>query len=628
MSFNNYQSALPRHTLAIAIAFASAGLATTTKAEDAYLLDKVVVTASRTAQTVDETLAPVTVITRKEIERSQAASIPELLNKTPGLQVASNGGTGSLAGIYLRGTKTAQTLVIVDGQKINSSSTGSSPLQYMSPEQIERIEIVRGPRSSLYGADAIGGVIQIFTRQGKGKPSFTAKLGGGSRNTGEYGLNLNGEYNDTRYNIGANLYETSGYDHTLTTKNGDDDKDAYRNQSIYGSLSHRFSNNVETGVNFSHSEGKSEYDNNYDNFTYTTQPYNIFRISNLHTYIAVPINSLWDTRLDIGYGEEHTQARKKDIASGISSDDYYTTTKRYSASWKNDISWHDSQLLTTGIDYSDEQYEGSTAYGENSRHNTAFFIQNLSYFDNSELKFGLRNDKNEAYGNKTTGNASFGYDLPADMRFITSYGTAFRAPTLGDLYYPGFSNPDLKPETSENIEFELRGKLRNGYWAMSLFQNNMKDMISSSEETGYRPMNVDKARIRGFELSTGTMIYDWDINASLSLLDPENRSTKSHGKVLVSRAKQLFTLNIDRQFDRLGVGASFRAQGKSYADATNTQKVAGFGTVDLRASIKLTNELKANLKLVNLLDKEYQAVKGYRGEPRGIYASLTWTPEL
>ncbi|WP_062261355.1 TonB-dependent receptor domain-containing protein [Endozoicomonas arenosclerae] len=614
-------------TLRVAVALATAGLAGTLQAsEEVTKLDKVVVTASRTAQSVDEALAAVTVITREDIERSQATSVTELLSKTPGMQVAASGGAGSLPGIYLRGTKTAQTLVLLDGMKINSASSGVPPLQYLDPEDIERIEIVRGPRSSLYGADAVGGVIQIFSRRGEGKPHLKVKVGGGSRNTGEYGLTLNGRSDGLRYNLGANVYETGGYNFTIPKENGDDN-DAYRNKSVFGSLSNRFSDDLEIGLAFSHSEGKSEYDNSPSFPSDATQPFNLFRITNVSTFADLAVNDIWSSRLEVGYAEELTQGKSENQSTGETTDSYWSETKRYSSSWKNDIAWHESQLLTAGIDYSNETYDGNREYNEDSRYNAGVFVQNSSSFDGKDLQLSLRKDKNEAYGYKTTGSASFGMDLTDNLRFITSYGTAFRAPTLGDLYYPGSSNPNLKPETSENIEAGLKGSVDIVDWSATIYQNTMDDMIAYDSKVSM-PVNIEDARIRGVEFTLQTQAIGWDINSSLSLLDPENRSGVNKGKVLIYRAKQLFTTDFDKKFGKIGLGATFRAQGKSYADASNDTEVSGFGTVDLRLSYQFTPELKTGLKVVNLLEKDYQSVNGYRGEPLGAFVTVTWTPEL
>ncbi|MGI9273458.1 MAG: TonB-dependent receptor, partial [Endozoicomonas sp.] len=286
------------YKLPAAVAMVSAGLAGLSQAsDDVYKMDNIVVTASRTAQTIDQALAPVTVITREDIERSQAKDVTELLNKVPGMQIATSGGMGSKAGIYLRGTRTAQTLVLIDGVMTRSGDFGEAPLQYLDPDQIERIEVVRGPKSSLYGPNAVGGVIHIITRQGKGDPRLRLKVGGGSHGTGEYALNYGGEVDGTKFNLGARLYETRGFDRTLTSEGVDGDDDAYRNKSISGNVSRRFANDMEAGFRFSHATGKSEYDNN-DGNKHQKGPYSLFDVTNISGFVTMPVTQLWNTKLD------------------------------------------------------------------------------------------------------------------------------------------------------------------------------------------------------------------------------------------------------------------------------------------------------------------------------------------
>ena len=177
----------------------------------------------------------------------------------------------------------------------------------------------------------------------------------------------------------------------------------------------------------------------------------------------------------MGYGKEHTQARKTNISSGKSSDNDYTTTVRYSLSWKNDVNWFDNQLLITGIDYTDEKYRGSVIYTENSRNNVAVFIQNQSNFTYGDLQVGVRRDNNETYGSQTTGSVAYGLHLPTSMRLIGTYATAFRAPTFGDLYFPNHSNPHLKPEAAQHIEVELRRAIGQTHWSVAVFQNTMRE---------------------------------------------------------------------------------------------------------------------------------------------------------
>ena len=592
------------------------------KASDVYELDKVVVTAARTAQTVDETLAPVTVIARQDIERAQASSVPELLSKVPGVQIASNGGPGSMAGVYIRGTKTAQTLILVDGHKVNTPEGGDATLQYLDPDQIERIEVVRGPRSSLYGADAVGGVINIFTRKGSDRPALTFKAGMGSHGTAEYGVNIGGEQDGTRFSLGARLFETQGYDRTTNTLGTEKDDDAFRNKSFSGSLSRMFEGGIEVGANFSHAEGKSEYDmgcSAYGCSTWEGGPRTYFNQSSASVFLAMPVNEAWDIRLNTGYARDKRSDKENEYG------DSHATNQCYSASWLNDIAWTDDQLLTAGVDYSIDKVDSSNSYSVDERYNVGVFAQNHTSFESSELQLGGRYDKNEAYGNKATGNIAWGFSLPKQMRLVASYGTAFRAPTFVDLYYPGSESPDLKPETSKNAEVELKGQFgRSSNWSVNVFQNDMNEMLVWDLASG-RMSNVEEARVRGIELSAGSRIFNWDINANLSLLNPENLTT---GKQLERRAKQLFNLDADRQWQRWGVGATFRAQGSSWNDAANTESVAGFGTLDLRASMQITQDLSARLKLVNLMDKKYTTTLYYLDQPRSAYLTLIWTPAL
>ncbi len=627
MSFNQ-RSIFARTGLSVAVAMSV--MSSVALAEEVYDLGEIVVTAARTAQTVDETLAPVTVINRKQIERAQATTVAELINQSaPGVQVTSNGGPGSSSGVYIRGTKTAQTLILMNGQKINTASSGSAPLEYLDTDQIERIEIVRGPRSTLYGADAVGGVINIITRKGSGDPALTVKAGGGSRGTGEYGLNFSGEIEGTQFNLGARLFETQGYDRTVDGDKGTNwDDDAYRNKSISGGLSRNFDDGIEAGVNFAHAEGKSEYDNVYDIAAY---PVSDFEESLINAYVSTSINDIWGSRIEAGFVRDH----RADSGNG---DPSYAENKRYSFSWLNDISWAETQLLTTGIDYSNDTVNSNTTYIISERYNTGIFAQNLTTFDNSDLQLGGRYDENEAFGGQFTGNASWGVNLPKQMRLVASYGTAFRAPTFADMYRQSSSpwsqsipNLDLKPEHSKNAELELRGILgADSHWTVNIYQNDMDDMLAAMEvePSTWQTVNVDKARIRGIEFEVGTHYAGWDINTNITYVDPENRSGKDSGKKLHYRAQQMAALNMDKDFGRWSLGGTFRGQGKTWVDTANTAQLPGFGTFDLRASVELTPQFETQFKVVNLLDKNYQSVNGYQGEPRGVFATFVWSPEL
>ncbi|MGB0359876.1 MAG: TonB-dependent receptor domain-containing protein [Endozoicomonas sp.] len=591
-----------------------------------YKLGTVVVTANRTAQTVDETLAPVTVIDREEIERSQVVTIAELLNQSaPSVQVSSNGGPGSMSTVYIRGTKTAQSLILLDGQKINTAGSGSAPLEYLDPSQIERIEIVRGPRSTVYGADAIGGVINIITRKGSGTPRLILKVAGGSRRTDEYTGQINGEIDSTRFHLGGRFYETQGYDRTLTEYGMDDDDDAYRVKSFSGSYSTEVNNSLTTGVNILHSEGKSEYD---VNSTWSSQGYpeSFFEVSNVNVFAASVINQNWDSRLEAGFQRDHQNDKGPSPS--------HTTNKRYSLSWINNVVWKQSHLLTVGVDYSDDEIEGTGTYLKTERYNRGIFAQNLSTFDDNDLQIGGRYDDNEAFGGQLTGNIAWGFTISDEVRLVASYGTSYRAPTFTDMYsitsYTA-ANPNLDPEHSKNIELALEGKVSaNSHWSVNVYQNDMDDMLNSAERPDglWQTENIDKARIRGIEFELGTQFLGWEMCTNASYIDPESRSGTDKGKKLQYRAQQLVALDVGKRFSDWSIGGAFKAQGKTSVNTSNTEKLPGFGTVDLRASTKVMINVIAQLKIVNLFDRKYQPVKDYRGEPHGAFVTLTWSPEL
>lgn len=625
--------AFARTPAALAIAVAMAGTTGSALAGETYELGEVVVTAARTAQTVDETLAPVTVITRKDIERSQASSVSDLLRKTPGLQVTDSGGQGAATSIFLRGTNSNHALVLIDGVRINSATGGQPAIPYLDTNQIERIEIVRGPKSSLYGADAIGGVIQIFTRKGKGKPQLTVKVGAGSRDSSNADLNFGGQVDNTRFNINTNFQETQGFDRTVSTSDNDDE-DAYRNKSFSANISHDFSNDAQLGFSVSHNQGKSEYDGGDPSELFTE-----FKSTVYHASYNLPVTDNWETRLEIGFSEDDKKEKKKSVQTGDISDNGYFKTDRKTFSWLNDLAWSDNHLLTAGFDYYKDNVDDGKGYINpktnqkvDSRDNNAIFVQNLSEFGWSDLSVGLRSDDNEAYGNHTTGNVAWGISLPRETKLIASYGTAYRAPTMYELYAPTSSwngviyksNANLKPEKSESYEVELKGQLSQASWAVSIFENNIDDMISyQTVNSVSMPVNVSRARIRGVELSLSTRAFEWDLRSNLTFLDTENLST---GEQLLKRAKQELNISLDRQFGRVEFGGDFRAKSKTmhYGGV----EIAGYGVLDLRAAMLIVPELKAEVKLVNALDKNYQTTAGYNPEPRGGFVTLIWTPKI
>ena len=608
--------------------------------DDALKLPNVVISANRQVQARNDSSAANTVFTRDDIDRLQPTSVTDLLSRVPGVQVAPTGGRGSLPGIFIRGTKSAQSLVLVDGQRIANTTSGDSGLQYLNVDQIERVEVLRGSRSVIYGSDAIGGVIQVFTRRNTEQGlQPRLKLGFGSNQTWERSLGLSGGDEHTRFNLGASLDDTAGINSTHTSFPSDGDHDAYRNQSLSLNLSHSFSDELETGFNLLDNRGKSEYDNSFGRYDATTgrtlgqKPYTNYTVSSASGYVDAKLNERWQSRLELGHSEN------RDTKRDTLSDDFSVfNTYRDSVNWQNDLTLNDRNSLILGGDWYEDRFHGSTLFTENSRWNRAAFVQHRFKGDWFSTELGLRRDQNQQFGGQNSWSGTLTLPVNPDNDVLLSYSEGFRAPTFNDLYYPDtkYSNPNLQPETSKSYELQWRSQLSDSTrLEASLYRTDLSDAIIL-DRSG-KPQNVASARINGFEAALKQELFGWQGNLGLSIIDPRDRDS---GHTLARRARRTVNLDLDRQFDKLGVGASWQAISSSYDDEDNTHRLGGYALLGLRSSWALNREVALSLKVDNLLDKTYARARysyndptyannqDYREEGRVWMVGVTWTPEI
>ncbi len=621
--------------LALTLSLLPAGqlLADTFTREQALKMPDVVISADRQVQARNDSSAANTVFTREDIDRLQPSSVTDLLRRVPGVQVVQAGGRGSLPGINIRGTRSAQSLVLVDGQRIGTSTSGDSNLQHLNIEQIERVEVLRGSRSVLYGSDAIGGVIQIFTRRGT-EPGLQPRLhlGFGSNQTWERSMNLSGGDEQTRFNLGASLDETAGINRTHESFPSDGDHDAYRNKALSLSLSHAFNDDLQAGLNVLDNRGKSEFDNPFGRFDPNTrevfeqQPYNDFTVSSVSSYVDARINERWNSRVELGHSENRETSLDK-----LSDEHSVFNTYRDSASWQNDFSVDQRNSLLLGADWYEDRINSSTPFDEDSRWNRAAFIQHRFEGDGLSTELGLRRDQNQQFGGQNSWSGTFTLPLDNANDVLLTYSEGFRAPTFNDLYYPGFSNPNLKPETSKSYELQWRSQLtETSRLETSLYRTNLEDAIIFGSNS--RPENVASARIDGFEAALKQELFGWQSNLGVAIIDPRDRDS---GHTLARRARRTLSLDLDRQFDRLGLGASWQAVSSSYDDENNLQRLGGYALLGLRSSWLLNREIALEMKVDNLLDKSYSRALyshdgspyGYREEGRAWMFGVTWTPD-
>lgn len=605
---------------------------------DALLTPALVVTSGRQLEAKQAAVAATSVFTRADIERLQVRNVDELLTRVPGVSVSRNGGPGSISGVFMRGTGSTQSLILLDGQRIASASTGMASLEFLSIDQIERVEVVRGSRSSLYGSDAIGGVIQIFTRRGSNTPAQPyMRLAAGSNNTVERTLGISGGDEQTRYNLSGSLNESQGIDNTGSHLGDNRDDDAMRNRALSLNVSHQFNEQLEAGISVLDQRGKTEFDDIYGG----TRPYDDFQLSSTSGYLSAQLSDSWLSRIEVGHSEDKRNTKNDDALGSL----YTYNTYRNTANWLNTVQVNDANQLLMGLDWYEDILHSSTDFNETSRWNQAAFIQHRFYGEQFSTELGMRHDKNQDFGSENTWNGALTVPVNNNHEAILSYSEGFRAPTFNDLYYPDFcdpdlgcfvsSNPDLTPEHSKTYEAQWRSRFSAAtQLELSLYRTDLKDAIVLDQND--IPQNIQTARINGFEAALAQRLGDWQANLALGLIDPRDRDS---GHTLQRRAKRTLTLDLDRQFDRFSAGVTWRAVAGRYDDADNTAELGGYGLLAVRAGWQASKEVGFDVKLNNLLDKDYadatytsgypiKVRDNYNTEGRTVLFAVNWTPEL
>ena len=597
-------------------------------------LDPVIVTATRTAITVDDALSSVTVITRADIERLQPVSLVDLLNGLPGISIAQSGGIGEQTSLFLRGTNSTHTLVLIDGVRIGSITAGLAAFEQIPVEQIQRIEIVRGPRSSLYGADAIGGVIQIFTRHGQRDGGITPSLSvsTGSRSFVNSQVGLSGGDAHAWYNLSVGGEYTSGINACRVGAGevfqgcfvNEPDHDAYRNWNGAANGGYRWDNGTELALDWLRSKNNVQYDGS---------PYGGNQAINQQAVAGARLSftplAFWKVTLNAGQSRDDSQTWYQGSYFGLyvpRTPTGFANSRRNQATWQNDLTLGDNQLLTVGADYQQEHIASDTGYLDSTRGDAGTFVQYQGSFGANEVQVSGRHDHNTQYGNHDTGAAAWGYHFAHGLKLTASYGSGFHAPTFNDLYYPyGSGNPNLKPETSRSAELGLAQQQDSWNWALNAYQTRINQLITL--DSNYVPQNVSQARIRGLEGQLGVTVAGWRVQSYLTLMQPLNDGSGSnHGHLLPRRAERTARVDLDRRFGRFGVGATFYVAGKRYDDLANAHRLGGYATTDLRASYAFAPGWEVQARLANAFDHHYETAYYFNQPGRSVYLTLRYSP--
>lgn len=608
-------------SFAVVCALALPSVAAAAPAGDATDLDEVVVTANRTAVSVNDLLTPVEVLDREIIQRSQARDLNDLLRGRAGITLANQGGAGKLTTLFLRGSESDHVLVLVDGIRIGSPTSGLAALQDLPLELIDRIEIVRGPRSSLYGADAIGGVIQVFTRREQQGFAPRLHVGGGSNDTIEYGTGFGGRSGrgwfgadySFRKTQGINACRGAGFPVFAGCFTDEPDRDGYENHALSLRGGIEFNEQWTLEGHALRAEGQNDYDGSFVNYSETVQQV-------IGGKLAWKPSETVNVQLSAGRNVDSSDNFLGSLPSG------FFKTDRDSATLQADFNLFEGHVLSAGFDWLRDRVDSDTIYDERERDNKAGFVQYQGRFGNQSFEASLRRDDNEQFGGHTTGGAAWGLNFAERWRVTVGYGTAFKAPTFNELYYPFFGNANLKPEESKTWELGLayRGDRFNA--RLDGFDTRVDQLITFDSAINL-PNNIERARMRGAELGIDTTFAQWTLAASASWLDTENRVGFYRGNDLPRRARHSARIDLDRAFGKFRIGATAVGYGSRYDDVANRNRVGGYGTVDLRAEYALSDALSLQARVANVFDREYETVSYYNQPGREWFVTLRYAPK-
>lgn len=593
---------------------------TNLNAQDGVVLDMIVVMPLRRATSLQRSTSSVTVIDKAEIERSASPDLQSLLQYYPGISITTNGGQGSSSNLYIRGMSSKQTVVLVNGVRTASATTGATALSNIPLSSIDRIEIAKGAHSSQYGADAMGGVINIITKQGGacGERSFCGSVTTGVTHPwgGYVSGSLQGRSKDgIDYAFGAAVTGTQGYNFTTPEAFGyEPDRDGF----LQGSFNFALSKDFDWGKIYADgllSRGRNQYDAKAPsaNEAYTTA-------FSGKLGARVDHSSDWSSTIEFSSGLDHSRNFRK----GVSSSDRFET-KRYgvfASTEKQFDTGNVSHVVTGGVEAYREEVDATTAYAETSRNLAAVFGQYSLEYDALRFDGGVRYDYNEQFGDVVTYNLGGSYEILPDLVLRSSFGTGFRAPTFNELYYPGFANADLQPEKSRSYEIGLNWQASaNTSLDMAFYQTWLRDAIMSTAPS-YLPYNIARAQVMGFEATLAHRFNDsWNVKGSIDLKRPIDEDT-DNDLAYRERVKATAELNF-KPIEKLDLTARMRYGGSRYTSAANTNKLDPYVTADFIALYEIDKQSQLKLSGENIFDKDYQTTSGYNAPGRSINVGLT-----
>jgi vitamin B12 transporter len=592
----------------------------------------VLVTATRQAVRHNELLTDASAITREEIDRAAPLqTLGDLLTREGGVETATSGAPGGVTNIFIRGANGGHTLLLIDGQRVGSATLGEPSIQRIPLAQIERVEILRGPASALYGSDAIGGVIQIFTRPTADGTKVTADASIGSFGTREVNAGVSTQSGALSASLRAGALKTDGFNaiHNPSSAGFNSDKDGYENKHLTASLAFKFANRDEIGASVFHSDGENQYDNVYfdgvapfmhADFDFRARQ----KTSSGSVFTRNRFTDAWTSQLRAGRSVDES---KNFDAPGTRSD---FKTGQNQLSWQNDIKLPLGTAMLS-LERVKQAIESNGTYVLTERTIDSALAGWTGGLADHRLQGNVRMDHNSQFGDKTTGNLGYGYQLNDDWRLRSSFGTAFKAPTFNDLYFPetafGGGNPSLKPEDARSGEVGINRDTATGSLALTAYRSKITNLIQwvpddpTNPFGAWHPTNVGKARLQGVSFSGKQRYGSLSVRASADAASHKDALT---GLQLPLRSRHHGSFGVEQLFGDTLLAADVQASGRRFNDTANTVVLAGYSVVNLQAEQKLSKDLTVFAKANNVFDRFYEVRDDFATAGRSFFVGVRY----
>jgi len=577
----------------------------------------VVVVATRQSTRASALAADVTLIERQDIELAGPnATLGDLLARSAGVELSRSGSRGASEGIFLRGANTGHTLVLLDGLRINSATLGETGVQSIPLSQIERIEILRGAGSALYGSDAIGGVVRITTRQASDTPLLEASIGLGSRGSQEASLAHAGRAGKLGYSLRLEDSRASGVNAITNPSSAayNPDKDGFWRRSAALRADWQAAPGTEIGGHWLESDGMNRFDTSFPSATSDWQTRH--KLTTFGARARSRLSDAWTAEIRVGQGEDSSITTPSQSV-GQARDVFRTRQNQFV--WQNDLRLPVGRGMAA-LESLHENVGSTRAYPTTSRRTDSLVLGWNGAAGAHFWQAGARHDDSSQFGGKATGSLGYGYYLTEALRVSAAVGTAFKAPTFNDLYFPntpfvGAGNPSLVPESARSREAAVRYEQGSTSASLTVFRNQISNLIQWEESPPgswfYVPRNVGKARIIGWTAAGRTLVGGWALEASVTGQDPKDLDT---GEYLVRRATHYGSFAASRAVGPWSGGIELQASGPRYdapdfVTKRNTRKMGGYGLVNLRGEYRLSDGWSLFARLDNVFDKHYELVR-------------------